>query len=400
MNKKTIRVYSEDFFDLLLILIWGRDFLVTFAKAFVQHIPYIRYGTEIIMFFLYAGCALLAIPYISKKVKLEDLIGILVLQIFIVLHLMCFQENWEYLSDKLVHIFLVMIPLYFVGLRIDQDREINLLFWVSMVNIWLEIVYKFLFGKAMSGVASVYQGDMDLAYRLLPHVCMVMLYAMKKTNAINVISAIVGFFFVVICGTRGAMVIMIVFGVLYFVFLKTHKNPLATYSLLGGAGILAFVNMDHIFPWLYRITRRLGMSVRIFEKITNGIFWESKGRDVIRTQMIAAIQEKPILGYGIGADYTLCGSYAHNIALEFWISFGVVLGTIFLIAIAATVVRGFCSESNKLQKSFLLLMGCTVLLRLMVSGTYLDETCFFFLIGLCVGAVRRKNIKRRLSRMN
>lgn len=241
----------------------------------------------------------------------------------------------------------------------------------------------------MSMTASLYEGDMDSAYKILPHVCLVLLFTLKKPDVINIVVSALGFLYVVSCGSRGAMLCMLIFIAVYLATFKEYKRPWIAYGVLTALVVFIYNSIEAAISVLSEFANKIGMSTRIFAKLANGEFLQSSGRDTIRETLLKAIAEKPLLGYGIGGDHALAGSYAHNIVIEFWVSFGVLIGTVLLLWLLFIIIDALRKVANEDEKGLILVFVCSCLMKLFLSGTYLGETYFFFMIGLCVGVTRR-----------
>lgn len=93
-------------------------------------------------------------------------------------------------------------------------------------------------------------------------------------------------------------------------------------------------NLIKIIGWLSRLVENLGMSTRIFDLFLEGEIVNSTGRDRLAEKVITAILQEPIWGYGIMGDWVITGNiYVHNIFLEMWCQFGLILGTIILAVV-------------------------------------------------------------------
>ena len=163
-------------------------------------------------------------------------------------------------------------------------------------------------------------------------------------------------------------------------------------------GLIFCLSFDWIMLQLNNISMRLGLSIRIFSKYIEGDFFGSSGRDIISRTLLVAIKEKFVFGYGIGADRVLSGtgSYAHNIVLEFFVSFGVMFGSVFMIALFIVVLFGLKKSSSNEKKGLILILLFSSLLKLFLSSSYLYEANLFFLIGVCIQTIR-KNRAWRIS---
>ena len=130
------------------------------------------------------------------------------------------------------------------------------------------------------------------------------------------------------------------------------------------------------------------MSERSINKLLSGKFFVSEGRDVLKDTVMEGILKKPLLGYGIAGDRTLIGIYVHNIVLELLVSYGIPVGICLTGVIGFLIWRGYCRADTDQGKNLILLLACAVMIKLMMSGTYLQEELFFLLLGACVGQMR------------
>jgi hypothetical protein len=95
-------------------------------------------------------------------------------------------------------------------------------------------------------------------------------------------------------------------------------------------------------------------------------------------------------GYGIAGDRAIVGAYAHNILIELWVSFGVIVGTaLFIVPVFFTVLLLIKkSRYNTAEDSFILVLISSCYVKLFLSGTYLTESFLFLLIGVLISEYR------------
>ena len=242
---------------------------------------------------------------------------------------------------------------------------------------------------------------MYVAYNLLPSAIYLMYYASIKLRKKYWIIAIVSALTMFVYGTRGPILCIIVYITLYLIhrFSKTtskRKFALILIALLALAIILIY---DDLFIKLASVIsnvfERFGFSTRIFDFYVSGDVAVSKGRDYLTNQVLEAIGRNPFIGYGFTGDQYLLGVYCHNLVYEMWCHFGVILGSLILLALAGlTIVALIKSRSNKKIFFFVVMLISMVYVKLMLSNSYTLEPYFYFMIGVFV-AVNRKFIKRR-----
>lgn len=239
---------------------------------------------------------------------------------------------------------------------------------------------------------------MDAAYKVLPSVIVVIASTFNQTRGWNIFCTILGVGLILTYGTRGPIVaVLAVIVVLVFSRIISKKNFLGKSLYIIVSAILGYIlcSTDVLFGFMKTLAKQfsvIGFSTRIFDSFFSGEFSVSVGRDNIRSVIIESIKKHPLLGNGIMSDRIISGGdYSHNIILEILCSFGVVLGTIIIIAIAVVFVRGIRSSKNYIEHSFVIGICLMIVIKLMLSGSFIIEQYFFFCIGLCVHECRKIN---------
>lgn len=390
MKIRIPKLTAEYFYISFLALFWGRDILFSYARAILLRIPYISYLADYIIPCLMLACILLALPYFAKALLPADLLFTVITATIFMLHLLIFPKNEELLS--LAGTFWISVfPLYFVGLGLNTTKHIRTLYIMSLINIWVfAAYYLFIGGSSFEEAHDAYGSYMGRAYVLLPQLMLVIYGFLRKKTPLNIITGILGIVLLLMFGNRGSVLLLLLFLLLYFLFNTAGKKR--GYVYVGAAsafGLLAYF-YEIISVFFGALFPRLGMSVRIFERIADGTFFESQGRNVILKKLQIAILENPFWGNGLCSDRTISGSYAHNYAYELWTAFGVILGTLILAATIAVILRGWRKSEDQESRGILLLLFCVGFLKLFISSSFLHEGNFFMLLGYCVTRSRSK----------
>lgn len=337
---------------------------------------------------IYVVAVLLVIP--EMKVSIGDLLFLILSIFFYTLSPFLFPGTITYWEQEAYRFLVGVLPLYFVGVYIGRSSDLedilSLLYKLSVATIILRIAYFCFRGTPMTEVQSLYEGDMDGAYNLLPHLCLVMYYTMKRKSVFRILVLSIGSAFLLFLGTRGAVLMEIVCCVLLMITSEGWKKN--TMLLLVVAIFAIAVIFSPLFKlliyWLQALAETLGLSIRIFDKILSGQLSLSSGRDMIADSLFDALREN-WLGYGIYGDRVIVNTYAHNIVLEMWIQFGVFLGTLLCACVIMLPVRAFLKTKNVEMKGFLIVLYCTSVLKLFLSGSYLHERLLTVLLGVCSG---------------
>ncbi len=399
--EKKERAVSRYAFFLLAILIWTQTILVQYVRAILLRLPLIKNFADECIWVLFVLVILLALP--QMRLHLPDILFLTVtLSVFLVERLF-YREGSEYFSLYAADFLLKALPLYIVGVSLsslsEKDKETlyRLLYHLSLLTLFFDIIYHLFVGAPMTDAESLYKGNMALAYNLLPHCCYIAWFAVKKTSMLGVVFCIVGMFYLLMLGTRGAALLYLLFIATVIIIGKGFKKGAVRAILIGGVfgGFLASSLYEDSLRWLESQASRLGLSIRIFERLMGGEITESAGRDRIREQLLEAIQKRPLTGSGLYSDRVLLGGgYSHNIVLELWIDFGIILGTLLLAAMILVLFRGYIKAANKNEKGMILSLIFTSLFKLIFSGSYLNESFLFLAFGLSVGIVYAAKQKR------
>ncbi len=382
---------SRDFFKLLLLIFWGKDFVCTYIRAVLIRLPIISRFADYVIPGVAVVCCLLAFPYMVKRFSYKDLIFLLCVTAAYCVNLLICPNTYDYLLEIAPNFWTMVFPLYFLGLRIDPEEDVPLLYRMSMVNIVLFFVYVSLFGSDMSAEQSMYQGAMGRAYSLLPQILMIAVFMIKQTNVWNVVLFSAASVYLFYCGTRGAIVCLLLFLFLFILLHQSFRYNRVLYVVVAVLMALIVLFYEEILLTMRMVAREIGMSERIFNALLSESFFESGGRSRYISTTLEGIAAKPIVGYGIAGDRVLNGTYCHNIILEFLASFGVVPGMALTLALLELLRRSFFKTENMHSRSLTLLLFCASFIKLNLSSSYLLEGLFFLMVGVCVGRIREQS---------
>ena len=382
------KLTAEYFFRIFLVLFWGKDVVFSYIRGVLLHIPIIEYAADYVVPTLMIICLCFAFPYIVKCISWKDFLFACSVIVVYLLNILIFPENEELVKIAGTFFFSVF-PLYFIGLRFENSRQWKIIYIMSVVNVWTFAAYYMLIGE---GTFDAYQGAntsyMGRAYVLLPQLLGVLVGLFNNRNILNVATAFIGAFLLLMCGNRGSLVLLLLF-VVFYLLLNTSKDK-RMYLYIGAIAVLSAIVYfyEQLVAGLVSVFESFGWSVRVFERLAEGTFFESSGRTAITSKLSSAIRDNPVIGYGLCSDRTITGSYAHNFAYELWTSFGVVFGSLILIATVCVIIRAWRKNTDKVCRAILLLLVCTGFLKLFLSSSFLLEGSFFMLVGYCVAQLR------------
>ena len=385
-------------FRILLALLWTQYTVMTFARAIVQRIPFFNVFADYVVPVAIILALIISIPWFIKSIRGVDVLLYLGLVILVIFTVVVFKNNAEIIEEQWWRILISSAGFYFVGLAYSHKECSRDLFWCSLAGVSLVFVYQLF--KIRSGQV-LEEDNMYVAYNLLPSTMYLLYYASIKIRKKYWIIAVASSLTMFVYGTRGPILCIIVYIAFYLIhrFSKTTSKRKFALILMGLLILAVILVYDDLFvkiaSLISNIFERFGFSTRIFDFYVSGDVAISKGRDYLTNQVIDAISENLVFGYGFMGDQYLLGVYCHNLILEIWCHYGVVLGSLVMVAMAVLSVSALIkSRGNKKIFFFVVMLMSMVYVKLMLSNSYTLEPYFYFMMGIFV-AVNRKFYKIR-----
>lgn len=227
--------------------------------------------------------------------------------------------------------------------------------------------------------------DMSYAYCVCLITCIELFWFLEKRNLLDGIFSLIGTASILLCGTRGAVIcILLLFAIWSFFYQKKTSLRVIAISafliilLLLYTGIFANAAKS-ASEWLEE--RKLP-GFRILDMLQTNEISDDSGRGKIYDAVKEGIRQKMIFGYGIGGDRLLTDhTYAHNIFFEFFSSFGIFFGMTFLCVIGYYLLCGIFDPDRSLGALSVILFSGAVL-KLLFSSSYIFAPELFILLGI------------------
>ena len=336
----------------------------------------------------------------QRPVNVKILPGILILLFVSLLSFAFTGTKYDYFSASTLFVMIFGTFTFFIqGAWIDIKR-------VSQQQLY----YAAIFVLCVSIAYSVYsvntkelnlEDNMDFAYKVLPSVLIIFsqLFTAKK-KALAAVFSTVGGIFLLLQGTRGPILCLAI-----FICLMLYKKFGFGRAFFGiGAIVIAatlILSTPTVKMTLMGFAESIdgtGFSSRFVTMMVEGELSDANGRDAIKEILLEGIRENPFAVRGMFADrhatrglvdnvYNIVyenGTYAHSLWLELVYDWGILIGggllALLSISIFRTVIR--CRREDAFV---VMVFVCTGFVHLFMSGSYLQSTELFFLIGLMVG---------------
>lgn len=205
----------------------------------------------------------------------------------------------------------------------------------------------------------------------------------KFISYIFLIAQIMGVF---TSGGRGGMVLIIVYSIYILISSIRSKNRIKLiekYILIILMSMLLFIIL---LPKLMSIDSFQSSINRVFSYITDSGIDMSKtsGRDIVYTDAIHLIKMSPILGYGFFGFYKVYGQYPHNLFLEVLLQGGLIYLFFVILFIFIMIKKLNVMLNIDYRLNIIIIIALYPLTLLMFSGTYTNNSIFWFFISFMI----------------
>jgi O-antigen ligase len=332
-------------------------------------------------FFRMIGILLAALPMVPAIYyviirRLALSIGTYLIVIFIIAStLVLFNDNEKYLvSDPfnesgIFYLLFINVPTFLCLAAIrDLAYLKKVLLYISYLVFGLGLTY---FYFLWIGKISYQEYSITFSYYLL----LPALVFVKQRNLVYMFLFSLICIMMLILGSRGALVAAFFYVVFLFFIDHQSRNLLLPTVLVM---VLLFGTFLTIY---FTFAARTGVSSRTLEMLFRGTLTDSSGRMELYSATWNSVLDKPFIGHGIFGDRVILdGIYCHNIVLEMFHNFGLLLGAGLILFIVISSVR-IWRKSNNENRKLLLLFFCYSIMPLLASTSYLQDPKFGIFIG-------------------
>ena len=384
---------SKSFLALLLLL-WARYPIWEYMSGALSYMPGLGSLGQISIAIIIGVLSIISWQELIKYIKIRDVLFYFVILFIYFLSYYLHPENQTFLDEKYTQPFLLTVsPYFFVGLLVNMDRDKQYFLYISYLSVFFQFIYIFLLNKG--GVRGNEADNMiGYAYNLLPHVTFISYWLIEKKTVSSVLFFLAGFLLLISMANRGSIVCLMTFMLIYLLVFRFYKQKLLI-KILMMIGVVLFVAFfQQITILLYILMNRLSLNTRVLDFVLSSSFTQSEGRNEITETILRSFKDNIFVMHGIGGENQLGVIYAHNILIEWWYAFGIIIGSLMMVFLLYLIIKAFLKSSG-VSKAFLLLLITSGFECLFLSGTYLMSSLFFLLIGFSINCIRRSNIVKR-----
>lgn len=306
-------------------------------------------------------------------------------------------------TEYLLHFICFGIPLLFIPLQhVSFDKVIRNVAIAAIFFLPFFLMHNYGY-TATGGNAGSDEGEMMTAsYRALPLILAAFLASMKETRIIwkwcFLLLGTIYFAFLMVIGSRGAILSVLVFFVM--IFISRAKSKAGKITLTGITVILAMVlltKFEKIIEWLYNKTEAFGLSLlalsRLYYKATQGDNMDS-GRGDLIAEALRDFMDSPIWGKGIASFHNF-SRYPHNLFVQMLQEGGLILFIPFAIIFYIGLKDLVLGDRKSIYYRALLFTFCGGVMQLMFSNYFWTSSIFWLFVVL---VIYRRSI-RSMSRI-
>jgi hypothetical protein len=332
-----------------------------------------------------------------KKIQIGDVVILLLIATYHQVSAILFPLTAVYSQDNATHFIWACLPMYIVGLTVDKKTSPVIFVGMGYFLLVLKIIGFVLFAPVASARDSETLDFMVTAYQFLPLSLFMLWYAFERGGFFNYLMALISVFYILSLGTRGPVMCLVSFVVLYLVFLKDFKhNKIVKFFLILG-GFVCYQFSMQIALFLSVISTYLGLSTRVYNSILEQTMTNletSSGRDTFYQTAIDYMRNTNnniFFGEGLYSDRYIAGheQYVHNLELELLCDFGWIGGTVVFLFLIAFITRAFHKARATQAFSILFVFFCSAIIEAQFSGSFLTSSNIWFFLGICM-AMQRK----------
>lgn len=342
------------------------------------------------------------VPSLIRNINKWDLLIVFFGVLTLSLSLLSINADTSLVKDEVFRIIRQCIILY-LGAKVAFMSSKLIMYmriaaYITIIRVVADI-YLFSTTSLATGY-SQYDG-----YMFLNGIAMLFLPLMSEKRPIDWAITIITLVLTLLSGARGPFLIIVVMIIVGLMLSGTGtKKKYLAYAMTIILSIIVYNNLKNILTYI-AIKFGGGASLRIVNRMMNGIFFEDMWRPKIYSFAIDYINSHWFFGSGLFNDRVLInkqfsglgeisGSYPHNFFLEIGMQYGAILGLIISVGFVVVLIRRF-TRSHTLEERFLMLgLIFSGFLPLMVSGSYLSYPMFYALIGFCNSKFANGSMRR------
>lgn len=307
------------------------------------------------------------------------------------------SNYYEYYVNLGIDIFIYSAPWLIVAYAVRNYSLFKKYLYASALIVLLSFLTNYYIFEAYT--LGSYSYSQSNTYKLLPVAIILLDKIFDRRSLFNCIIFFTAVIFMLAMGARGPFACLVMYMVLkIFLLLKLSIKKLFAGITIS---ILLFVPLYlcyyDILSYLLNLFYKLDFSTRVVSVLLDRSFFIDYHRSRLIKYSLDLIIENPFFGVGLGSDriflsqkmgggnslFEMSGWYPHNIILELFLHFGIVLGIVIVLYAIISILL-ILKNAKKDSIDVICIFIGVGFFPLLFSGSYLISPLFFMLIGLCL----------------
>lgn len=322
--------------------------------------------------------------FINRKINKNYLFFVIISLILILLNILSVNYKVLVISQGVEFIKFGLIPLYLSLNKFDYDSFISYWYKFSIVNF---IVLVFYIPSVINNKVNYMVFGVSLVYSFVGVIAY--FYFKNKFKILNLLIAITILVLIFIFGNRSSLLICI--SIWIFIKLYRIKDNLKKIFILFFITIISisvYINIYDVLKSINMFLQKLGIKSYSISKylmaIDKGLIESASGRNNLVNLSVDIIKNNTFKIHGLKYFTYITGEiYPHNLILDLSITFGL-LGCIFIIFWLIYLIFKVRYIKNINFKILLCEIIILEFLWLFLSGTFMEESLFWIIIGILI----------------
>ena len=332
--------------------------------------------------------------------------------IIFLLSFLVFPQNKEAILSILKNFFLYGLTSLILPWEICNDKNLyKKILNISKITFFFSLLYLMILMAKGEGIYNLWLSSYFFFAAIFN------LYdAYKNRRSSSIIIGILSFITLFSTGSRTYLMLYISFAILLLAIILVRKicamnskKKIIAISIILLALVLLTViciNYKKICNELFYLLKDKGIEIRILRLLATGNFFISNDRiNVMYPTITQIISKNWLWGLGIGGDRNLLYNmylnngtvrpdagieayYSHNILLEIYSNFGIVIGTVLIALLIYGLYKVMLCRKNR---EIAICLTIVSIFPLMLTGTFWDNVYFWGLVGVICANYLKKN---------
>lgn len=387
---KIISSYKKEDFDSEAIKLLAYTFFFAVgtygSKAIVIRLGFSSFQSAVsLLWYLYWLFLLVRLVihnrFILKHICIFEGVYIMLLMV----NFYAFPNTQEYYAEYIM--FLRQIVIIYLPMAAIVSKVNNFENWAGIMRNTAISASVFMIVAYLLGYTDIWEYQY-LGVQISPFALILWGHYIKKQNIASLIWFFIDVLLVFMGGRQSIIIVLVGSALLYYINIEENKKR----NMLNLCSFVVFVTIIYSFSgFLINILSGtlslLGINSRTLNMLVSGELISFSTRNEIFDISIAVIKNNKFQISGLFSDryyireYYSWMAYPHNILLEIFIDFGIILGTVIIILIIALIIRTL-SGASKSKKELVCFLIVLSLIRLLVSSSFMIEGMFYLLIGI------------------